>query len=41
MTHGESERGRSALKEAERLLEPFDEPDRKRLIAEYLRGAIK
>ncbi|MEU3683510.1 tetratricopeptide repeat protein [Streptomyces sp. H23] len=41
MTHGESERGRSVLKEAERLLEPFDEPDRKRLIAEYLRGSSK
>ncbi|MFJ2174472.1 tetratricopeptide repeat protein [Streptomyces sp. NPDC087851] len=38
MTQGDSERGRSALKEAQRLLEPFDEPERKRMIVEYLRN---
>lgn len=36
VTHGEKERGRSALKEAQRLLEPFHEPGRKQMIAQYL-----
>ncbi|MFS7873074.1 tetratricopeptide repeat protein [Streptomyces asiaticus] len=39
VTSGEGERGRSALKEAQRLLEPFHEPDRKRLIAEHLQSS--
>jgi hypothetical protein len=38
VTSGEGERGRSVLKEAQRLLEPFHEPDRKRLIAELLQS---
>ncbi|MFF2700696.1 ATP-binding protein [Streptomyces cyaneofuscatus] len=39
MRQGDSKRGRSALKEAQRLLEPFDAPNQKRLIAEHLRGS--
>lgn len=39
VTHDDGDRGRAALKEAQRLLEPFDEPGRKRLIAEHLRGS--
>ncbi|MFI9249658.1 tetratricopeptide repeat protein [Streptomyces sp. NPDC053069] len=37
VTQGDKERGRSALQEAQRLLGPFHEPERKRLIAQYLR----
>ncbi|WP_151771251.1 tetratricopeptide repeat protein [Streptomyces abyssomicinicus] len=36
VTRGEKERGRSALREAQRLLEPFHEPGRKQLIAKHL-----
>ncbi|MFF7882904.1 tetratricopeptide repeat protein [Streptomyces sp. NPDC020794] len=36
VTQGDRERGRSALREAQQLLEPFDEPGRKQLIAQHL-----
>ncbi|RZD83413.1 hypothetical protein C0Q61_08125 [Streptomyces albidoflavus] len=35
--NGDGERGRAALKQAQKLLEPFNEPERKQLIAEYLK----
>ncbi|MFE3555135.1 tetratricopeptide repeat protein [Streptomyces sp. NPDC059193] len=39
VTHGEKERGRSTLKEAQLLLEPFDEVEQKKLIAKHLRDS--
>ncbi|MEV4042548.1 tetratricopeptide repeat protein [Streptomyces sp. NPDC049744] len=39
VTQGDRGRGRSALKEAQQLLEPFDEPDRKQLIAQHLQSS--
>lgn len=39
VTHGEKERGRSALKEAQLLLESFDGAEEKRLIVKYLRDS--